>query len=87
MTLTRSQRILLETISKYDGEWNWYKLGRPCLGDLDSPAEFTLKPFLDAGYVEERPTAGEPLPRLHLTQAGKEALRLPLASESAARQQ
>jgi hypothetical protein len=85
MTLTRSQRILLETIDKYDGEWNWYKLGRQCLSQLDTPADLTLKPFLDAGYVEELPHQGEPLPRLHITQAGREALRRSLASETAAR--
>jgi hypothetical protein len=82
MILTRSQRILLETIDKYDGEWNWYKLGRLCLSKLDSPADFTLKPFLEAGYVEEKPVEGDPLPRLHITQAGRAALRLSLASEA-----
>ena len=85
MNLTRSQRILLETIDKYNGEWNWYKLGRLCLSKLDSPADFDLKPFLDADYVEEKPYEGEPLPRLHITQAGKEAIRLSLASEALAK--
>jgi hypothetical protein len=85
MTLTRSQRVLLETIEKYSGEWNWYKLGRLCLSKLDSPADLTLKPLLDAGYVEEKPYEGEPLPRLYITQAGKEAIRLSLASEAVAR--
>ena len=85
MILTRSQRILLETIDKYNGEWNWYKLGRLCLSKLDSPADFTLKPFLDAGYVEEKPCEGEPLPRLHITQAGRESIRTSLASEAVAR--
>jgi hypothetical protein len=84
MILTRSQRILLETIDKYNGEWNWYKLGRLCLSHLDNPADFTLKPFLDAGYVEERSYEGEPLPRLHITPAGKAALRLSPASKAVA---
>ena len=85
MVLTRSQRILLETIDKHDGEWNWYKLGRVCLSQLDSPADFTLKPFLDAGYVEERRCEGEPLPRLHLTRAGKESLLASTASAVASK--
>jgi hypothetical protein len=78
MTLTPSQRVLLETIGKYSGEWNWYKLGRLCLSKLDSPADFTLKPLLEAGYVEEKPYEGEPLGRLHITEAGKDAIRLSL---------
>jgi hypothetical protein len=85
MILTRSQRILLEAIDKHDGEWNWYKLGRLCLSQLDSPADFVLGPFLDAGYVEEKLVEGEPLPRLRTTQAGKEAIRLILVSEAVPR--
>jgi hypothetical protein len=85
MTLSRSQRIILEAIEKYSGEWNWYKLGRLCLPRLDSPADLTLRPFLDAGYVEERAHEGEPLPRLYITEAGREAIRLSFASEPAAR--
>jgi hypothetical protein len=68
MKLSRSQRLMLETIHKYDGQWNWYKLGRLCLSKLDSPADFTLQPLLDAGYVQEEGFEGEPLPRLHITQ-------------------
>lgn len=75
MYLTTSQHVLLEAIGKYDGQWNWYKLGRLCLSRLDSPADFKLSPLLDAGYVEERPFAGEPLPRLHLTDRGKAVLQ------------
>lgn len=73
--LTASQRLLLEAIAKYDGQWNWYKLGRLCLFKLDSPDDFVLSPLVDAGYVEERPFEGEPLPRLHLTDRGKAALQ------------
>ena len=45
MSLTSSQRLLLGTIAKYDGQWNWYKLGRLCLSKLDSPADFVLSPL------------------------------------------
>lgn len=75
MNLTTSQRVLLETIAKYDGQVNEYKLGRLCLSKLDSPADFELGPLVEAGYVEERPFEGEPLPRLHLIDWGKEALQ------------
>jgi len=75
MALEKSQKIILETIYHHDGEWNWYKLGRACINLLDSPADLTLKPLLNAGFVEERPVANEPLPRLHVTAAGKSALR------------
>lgn len=74
MALEKSQQILLETIFCHDGEWNWYKLGRACLHLLDSPADLTLKPLLSEGLVEERPVEHEPLPRLHITEAGKAAL-------------
>lgn len=74
MQLTNSQRTLLKTIDKYDGEWNWYKVGRLCLAKLDSPADFTLRPLLDAGLIEERSVEDEPLPRLFMTDAGKHAL-------------
>ncbi len=80
MSLSKSQRVLLETIFSHDGQWNWYKLGRACLSLLDSPADLTLKPLLDAGLVEERPVENEPLPRLHITDAGKEALRSPVST-------
>jgi hypothetical protein len=81
MTLSRSQRVLLEAISKHNGEWNWYKLGRFCLPRLDSPADFTLKPLFDAGYIEGRPIEGEPLPRLYITELGEGAIRPFPASE------
>jgi hypothetical protein len=76
VSLTRSQRILLETIEKDDGQWTWYKLGRVCLSKLESPADFTLSPLVNAGYVDDRPFQGEPLLRLHLTEHGKAALRV-----------
>jgi hypothetical protein len=84
MALEKSQKIILEAIYRHDGEWNWYKLGRACIHLLDSPADLTLKPLLHAGFVEERPVADEPLPRLHVTAAGKAALRnmLRLTQES-----
>ena len=75
MNLTKSQRILLKAISDHDGDWNDYKLGRFFLSKLESPAEFQLQPLLKAGYVEERSCGDEPLPRLHITEAGKAALR------------
>ncbi len=80
MNLSKSQRILLETIFAHDGNWNWYKVGRACLSLLDSPSELTLKPLLDARYVEERSTNNEPLPRLHVTEAGKQALHSSVAT-------
>jgi len=75
MKITNSQRILLETIHTHDGQWNWYKLGRACLGLLDSPADFVLEPLFEAGYVEEHSIENEPLPRLQLTDLGKQALQ------------
>ncbi len=74
MELSRSQQILLEAIHTHDGEWNDYKLGRSCLSRLDSPTDFTLRPLLDAGLIEERSVENEPLPRLFMTDAGKRAL-------------
>ena len=73
--LSESQRVLLRAIHAHDGQWNWYKLGRACVGSLDSPADLTLKLLLDAGLIEERPFEGEPLPRLHVTEEGSEVLR------------
>jgi hypothetical protein len=83
MTLSRSQKVLLAAIEKYDGQWNWYKLGRACLSKLDSPADFTLQPFLDSGLVIEERIEGEPLPRLRITLAGRSALEedRPLSSD------
>lgn len=75
MHIAESQRIILETINSHDGQWNWYKVGRVCIGLLDSPADLVLKPLLDAGYVEERAVEDEPLPRLHLTETGKQFLQ------------
>lgn len=75
MALAKSQQILLETLCQHDGEWNWYKLGRACITLLDSPADLTLTPLVKAGFIEERPVANEPLPRLYVTAAGKAALQ------------
>lgn len=75
MTLSQSQRALLEMVHSHDGEWNWYKLGRACIGMLDSPAELTLRPLLEAGFVEERPFKNEPLPRIHVTDKGRQQLQ------------
>jgi hypothetical protein len=72
--LTPSQRLLLETIRQHSGEWNWYKLGRACLHQLESPADFTLEPLVQAGLVETRDSENEPLPRLVITPRGEEAL-------------
>jgi hypothetical protein len=73
--LKSSQRIILETIRDHDGEWNWYKVGRTCISRIFDPSELTLKPLLDAGLIEERQCADEPLPRLYVTSAGKSALQ------------
>lgn len=75
MILTRSQKVLLRAIQAHSGQWNWYKLGRACLGDLDSPADFTLTPLIEAGFVEEKPFENESLPRLHITTTGEAALQ------------
>ncbi len=75
MKISRSQLILLKAIHLHNGDWNDYKLGRVCLSQLDSPADFMLRPLLDAGFIEERPFNDEPLPRLHITEAGKSALQ------------
>ena len=74
MELSRSQLVLLKAIHAHDGEWNFYKLGRACLSKLDSPADFTLRPLLDFGLIEERNVDGEQLARLYVTEAGKVAL-------------
>jgi len=82
--LTSGQRLLLETIRAHQGEWNWYKLGRACLHRLESPAEFTLDPLVQAGLVETREFENEPLPRILITQRGEEALDGDLREDSAA---
>jgi hypothetical protein len=74
MNLTKSQRFLLEVICRNSGKINWYQLGRSSLKYLDSPADFKLEPLLDAGYITEERIEGEPLPRLYITDAGREAL-------------
>jgi hypothetical protein len=86
MVLTPSQRLLLETIRQHSGEWNWYQLGRACLHQLESPADFTLDPLIRAGLVETRDSENEPLPRILITRRGEEALDGDLGKE-AARQQ
>ncbi len=74
MKLTNSQRMLLETIHRRDGEWNWYELGRYCLGRIDSPADFQLKALRESGLIVSRPFEGEPLQRLYITDKGRAAL-------------
>lgn len=74
MNLTRSQKIMLETISNHDGEINWYQLSAACFSELESPADFELKTIREAGYIESRSVEGEPLNRLHITALGREAL-------------
>ena len=87
MVLTPSQRLLLETIRQHSGEWNWYQLGRACLHQLESPADFTLEPWIRAGLVETRDSENEPLPRILITRRGEEALDGDLGNEAAARQE
>ncbi len=74
VSLEQSQRLILETINAHDGEWNWYKVSRRCIGLLSSPSELKLSPLLDSGLIEEQVIADEPLPRLFVTKAGKAAL-------------
>lgn len=74
MKMTKSERFILETIMRHDGQWNWYKLARYCFERLDSPGDLTLEPLLRGGYIESHSVANEPLPRLHITEAGKAVL-------------
>ena len=74
MDLSESERLMLAKICAHDGAWNWYQLGRACLGLLNSPAEFTLKRLVDTGLIEEMPFEDEPLPRLHITNRGRREL-------------
>ena len=76
MELSKSQRIILETILAHDGLLNWHKLGRSCLGKLDSPADFELDPLYKAGYLRKKSINNEPLERLYITDTGKKALNL-----------
>jgi hypothetical protein len=87
MVLTPSQRLLLETIRQHSGDWNWYKLGRACLHQLESPADFSLEPLIRAGLVETCDLENEPLPRILITRRGEEALGGDLGKEAAARQE
>ncbi len=73
--MTNTEKFILETIDARDGQWNWHKLGRYCMSQLENPSELTLEPLLSAGFIEERPFDDEPLPRLHITEAGKSALQ------------
>lgn len=70
--LTNSQVLLIDAISKKDGDINWYQIGRSVLHLLDSPADFVtgIKFLMDEGYVEERLLKNESLPKLFLTEKG-----------------
>ena len=74
--LTNSQRIILALVSEKDGALNWYKIGRSHLHELDSPADFdsVLKFLEENKLVELRTIENEPLPRLFITNYGKECL-------------
>lgn len=72
--LTPSQRILLDWIARHPGAANWYDLGQACLGRLASPADFQLRPLLDAGLIEELARPGTPLKNLRATTEGTRAL-------------
>lgn len=69
---------LLELVSRFDDRANWYKLGRVALSRLSSPGVFTeeLRWLIDTHHIEELPGEdGERLPRLCLTQSGRDVLR------------
>jgi len=85
--LTPSQRLLLETIRRHNGEWNWYKLGRACMHRLESPGDFTLEPLVRAGLVETRDSENESLPRILITKQGEAALDKDLGDQAAASQE
>ena len=72
--LSKADRLILEIIGSHDGKWNWYKVSRAYLELMDGPSELTLKALLDAGLIEERPLENEPLPRLFVTESGKQVL-------------
>ena len=74
MHLTKSQSFLLEVICRNSGELNWYKLGLSSWKYLYSPADFSLKELREAGYITSELIEGEPLPRLYITDAGRQAL-------------
>lgn len=71
--LTNSQNVLIDAISKKDGDINWYQIGRSVLHLLDSPADFVtgIKFLIEKGYVEERLTSSGSLPKLFLTEKGR----------------
>ena len=75
MTLTRSQQILLETIDKYDGEWNWYKLGRLCLPSSTARPSSLSSLSWKRVTLKKSPTKANPSLDSHMTQAGKAAIQ------------
>ena len=74
LNLSRSELVLLRAIQAHAGEWNWHQLGRATLGDLDSPADFSLKELRERGYIASVKIDGEPLERLHITEEGSRIL-------------
>lgn len=73
-TLSLSQIEVLELIGKHDGEWNWYKVSRAKFDLFVESPELNSWNYVADGLVREQVVAGEPLPRLFLTDAGKAAL-------------
>jgi hypothetical protein len=73
-TLSPSQIEILELIGKHDGEWNWYKVSRAKFDLFVESPELRSWNYVADGLVREQVVEGEPLPRLFLTDAGKNAL-------------
>ena len=69
--LTKDQKVLLEAISRYRTDANWYQLGRTILGQLEHPGKMdnSLRVLKELGLIVER-TTGEPLPILEVTSSG-----------------
>lgn len=64
---------LLKMLEPRSGDWNWYQLSRAWVSRHD-PGDLDLKTLVEQGLIAEVAQEGEPLPRLVVTEAGKEAL-------------
>jgi hypothetical protein len=73
--LTEPKLEVLRIIEKHNGHWNWYQVGRAAFDIMSEHPEIALSGFVSAGLVEERTVDGEPLPKLSLTEKGKNALK------------
>lgn len=72
--LTYPKLEVLRIIEKHDDNWNWYQVGRAAFDILSEHPEIKLSDFVTAGLVDERTVEGEPLPKLSLSEKGRELL-------------